>query len=228
MYDTRIDIRYYDKKYPGHRLILDPVQVERYGWTWKNIYDAPYSSEFNMHLYCLIELDNSSDYHFLINFQHSQSMKETVNSLPSRIHVSGTGTNTFQIPIYDLMPTLELLATHDNYDIIVHNDVYKRYDMVVEEDTIIKSLADITTEDKEEIAKIRQVLQNSKILNPDYKPYNFQVAGIAMMLHIYGVADKLVPGVSNIRKLKAPSVLTSNDAIEDVDLAKLVEEYINS
>jgi len=100
--------------------------------------------------------------------------------------------------------------------------------MVVEEDTIIKSLADITTEDKEEIAKIRQVLQNSKILNPDYKPYNFQVAGIAMMLHIYGVADKLVPGVSNIRKLKAPSVLTSNDAIEDVDLAKLVEEYINS
>ena len=230
MYERRENIDYYDKKWPGCRLILDPNQIA--GWQkWLGggwAFDWPPHEE-NAHLRCELSEDPKSQYHFYLHFQYSQSMKETVDSLPSRIHVSGTGTNTFKIPLYDLQPVLELLATHDNYDVIIANKVFDLYENVIQEDELIKSLANITDEDKKEIAAFKQVYEQSEIINHELiEPFRFQYAGIAMMLHIYGVADKLVPGFIKKRKQMIELSKLTSKKKEDDQLSLLIEEYIKS
>lgn len=229
MYERRENIIYYDQKWPGCRLILDPEQVEKWARWRAGGWAFDYSHEEFSHLRCEIEEDPVSKYHFLLNFQHSQSMKETVDSLPSRIHVPRTGTNTFRVPLYDLMPTLDLLSAHTNYDVMVANIVYELYDKVVQEDELIKSLAEITDDDKKEIARIKEVYEKSETINHEaITPFKFQFAGIAMMLYIYGVAAQMKPGFIKAREKQRPLSTMTSHKEDDIQLSLLVEKYINS
>lgn len=193
-FDGRIAIRYYCDDWPGAKDIIYPDQFEKYGWSWASFFERKYGDHVLPQLHLTIEPDLDNPFDMFIHFQYSKSMRDTILSLPSRTHVPQTGTNTYRVPVFDLDEILSILEVHENYVIIVNEAVEERAKIVAREVADIKSIADIPDDDKEKLAEIRRVIAESPSISNKYRFYTFQEAGIAAMLYIFGVYDKLVPG----------------------------------
>jgi len=138
-------------------------------------------------------------------------MRDTILSLPAREHVPATGKNTYRIPIQDFRPTLEVIDVHEQYDILIHVGVEDLAKNVKVEDEKIASLVELTSEDVQELVKVRNIIASSKAIKPTYKLYPFQEVGVAVMLLVYGVAERMEPGVSKIRMQKQLSRVSVRD-----------------
>lgn len=224
-FDNRLQIPYWCRDWPGIRSILYPDQLERWGWDWDSLYVRRLGGvEQPTDLWAEITLNPNSDYHFLLSFQFTQSMRDTVISLPSREHVPGTGKNTYSIPIQDFYPTLEMVGLHERYIVSVDNRVLELVKKVEEEDKKIISLTEMSDEEIRELAQIKEIILNSKALSPGFKLFPFQEAGVAAMLYIFGVADQMEPGKSDIRTRQQISRRTADSAQSEFD--ELVSELI--
>lgn len=224
MYDSRLNIKYYCKDWPGVRLILYPDQVEKWKWGYHDL--LGFNRE-TVQLYLNIDPDPTSPYHFILSFQFTQSMRDTILSLPTRTHISGTGKNTYQIPYYDLYPTMNVVSEHDQYIILVHNDIEGNYEKVVKEDDTIRDLATLTEEDIPELAHIRDIIDGSNALHPDFKLFKFQYAGVGAMLLIFGVLGELEVGKSRLRRVGNISRLSEPGNQDEFDFDSAIAGLIN-
>jgi len=123
---------------------------------------------------------------------------------------------------------MDVVSEHPQYIILVHNDIEFNYNKVVEEDNTIRDLATLTDKDAPSLVRIREIIDGSKAIHPDFKPYNFQYAGVGAMLLIFGVADLLEVGVSNLKTAGSISKLSIPEEEQmDFDFKSALAELMN-
>ena len=196
-------MKFWFKDWRGSREILYPDEVESGEWNYRSLFLSS-SKSHHKNLWLTIDPDPDSLYHFLVQFQWTKGMFETIMSLPTRDHVAKTGKNTYRIPIQDLYIDLEVICQHDRhhggpYMITISEAVEEAYRQVELEDKEVQSVAH---EGGSALDIVRELIKQSRAVEvgtDEFRLYRFQEAGIAAILSIFGVVDKLKPGTCKLR-----------------------------